>query len=615
MKGNALALGTVAALAVTGAVASRRRGSRSVKTLPNDLLSLRSLYDVGFIWSRRTFGPEAFRGATDEGLVLFDEVQARMNGALERRLDEATRFVDPYLRYETRDDLGYMDHRWITAILHRWAPRPTTLIERTILDKSCAFVNGTPNNGAWEGASQLQSQGHPDRVPFIAYVGFSTRPDDALRLFCGLTSLQQGFPADLALRVLVALNEYLPLPTCTYQPTTTQRQASHAPSPQYESTRSSIRSGSAARGSRALAGRVTIQVALPDAIRRHAHDPDFVLAWPDLRPDDGVRVVDDRHGNMLEILVAGGGKLRHPLSISDCIRAWQKLTALQDYFGKLRFPLRVYRGIRMTRSATVAIGFDGATVGQDVTSQAGNHWTVNRQIANRFATGEHEAANFEPDFEREGGLSAHEVLLSGVVQHPKDVDWHRTLTDYLVYTLGSEKNLNVAEEQVNSSKVMKVTSIPVRRGSASTQRDPRVVWGDALRDWLDSPAARATLRPSLSTRLQPWTFGGCRILAEALHHLWNGSQIVGVDAGALDDHADIVHMMVSHAGGYWDAHGFHATPRAALKWVERMADVPCEIVPHNPIHAQCIVSSDAEVSALVVAIRMSLGPLPLGTAR
>ena len=211
---------------------------------------------------------------------------------------------------------------------------------------------------------------------------------------------------------------------------------------------------------------VTIQVALPDAIRRNATHPDFTIAWPSFRPDDGVHVVDDRYGNMLEILVASGGKLSHPLSSPDCIRAWQKLSALSDYFRKLRFPLRVYRGVRMTRSAIVATGFDGMAVHEEdwtVNPQAGNHWTVNRQIANRFATGEHDAANFEPDFEREGGLPAHEVLLSGIVERPEDVNWHRTLTDYLVYTLGSEGRLNTAEEQVNSSRVTQVKSIPVRR--------------------------------------------------------------------------------------------------------------------------------------------------------
>lgn len=216
----------------------------------------------------------------------------------------------------------------------------------------------------------------------------------------------------------------------------------------------------AQRGSQSTAStRVTIRVALPDAIRRHAQMPDFGMAWPSFRPDDSVRVVDDRHGNMLEILVASGGKLSHPLSPSDGIRAWQKLAALQDYFGKLRFPLRVYRGLRV----------NGDWVAPGGHAFGGNHWTVNRQIAQRFATGDHDAANWEPSAwpethgESREGCSTHEVLLSGVIECVEDVNWHRTLTDYLVYTLGSETHLNTAEEQVHSSRVTRVKSIPVRR--------------------------------------------------------------------------------------------------------------------------------------------------------
>jgi len=162
---------------------------------------------------------------------------------------------------------------------------------------------------------------------------------------------------------------------------------------------------------------------------------------------------------MLEILAAGGWKVQLPLSASDSIRAWQKLSALPAYFGALRFPLRVYRGVRMCRSSLVAVGV--AEPQEDWST--GRHWTVNRQIAHRFATGEHEAANFEPDFEREHGLPAREVLLAGVIQRPEDVDWHRTLTDYLVYTLGSEDQLNVAEEQVHSARVTSIRELSVTR--------------------------------------------------------------------------------------------------------------------------------------------------------
>jgi len=156
------------------------------------------------------------------------------------------------------------------------------------------------------------------------------------------------------------------------------------------------------------------------------------------------------------------------------------------------------------------------------------------------------------------------------------------------------------------------------RGNAKIA-DPRVTWGNALRGWLGSPAARATLRPELSRKLDPWTFGGCRILAETLHRLWSGSVIVAVDAGSLDDHADVVHLLVAHAGGYWDAHGFHATEREALAWCEAIcgssdpdslyASVSCEIVPLNPVHARGIVSSETEVKALAAAMAASLGPM------
>ena len=81
----------------------------------------------------------------------------------------------------------------------------------------------------------------------------------------------------------------------------------------------------------------------------------------------------------------------------------------------------------------------------------GAHWTVNKQIAHRFATGEHDAADYLHD-------DAEGVVFEGVVERPEDVNWQRTLTDYLVYTRGCKGDVNQAEEQINSTKVTRVSA-------------------------------------------------------------------------------------------------------------------------------------------------------------
>lgn len=106
-------------------------------------------------------------------------------------------------------------------------------------------------------------------------------------------------------------------------------------------------------------------------------------------------------------LVAAGGvyTLLNPLICTTLTAAMQKL----------RFPLRVYRGLILSDFVHLDLGIPGL------------HWTPNRRIANNFATGEHGSAM---------SGSGEPALLTGVIERPEDVNWQRTLTDWLIYTAG-----------------------------------------------------------------------------------------------------------------------------------------------------------------------------------
>ena len=190
---------------------------------------------------------------------------------------------------------------------------------------------------------------------------------------------------------------------------------------------------------------VTLQVATPREIQAAAKRPEAdkghpPVVWPSFDPSIGLTLWDDRFGNLVEMFWRDEEPFdpRSTLPLHKAEQLWERLSALPAYFNRLRFPLRVYRGIRVPKDYCVNM------------QAPGPHWTVNRQIARRFATGEHHEAVWEEDAEG--------VILEGVVERPEDVNWPRTLMDYLVYTSGHEGDLDQAEEQINSTKVTRVSA-------------------------------------------------------------------------------------------------------------------------------------------------------------
>jgi hypothetical protein len=202
------------------------------------------------------------------------------------------------------------------------------------------------------------------------------------------------------------------------------------------------------RGSPNLPTRsVTLGVATPREIQRayatwlnsdgEANPP---VVWPSFDASTGLTLWDDRFGNVTEMFWTSiPHKLSEPLPFNKAEKLWEVFSVLPTYFNRLRFPLRVYRGIRVPEGYSVKM------------QTPGPHWTVNKQIAHRFATGEHDAADYLHD-------DAEGVVFEGVVERPEDVNWQRTLTDYLVYTSGHEGDLDQAEEQINSTKVTRVSA-------------------------------------------------------------------------------------------------------------------------------------------------------------
>jgi hypothetical protein len=201
------------------------------------------------------------------------------------------------------------------------------------------------------------------------------------------------------------------------------------------------------RGStNAPARRVTLQIATPQEIQaayeiERANKGNPPVVWPSFDSSIGLTLWDDRFGSLVEMFWGGIESFdpRSPLPFHKAEDLWERFSVLPAYFNRLRFPLRVYRGIRVPEGYSVKM------------QGPGPHWTVNRQIARRFATGEHDAADSLDD-------DAEGVILEGVVERPEDVNWQRTLTDYLVYTSGHEGDLDQAEEQINSTKVTRVSA-------------------------------------------------------------------------------------------------------------------------------------------------------------
>jgi hypothetical protein len=199
------------------------------------------------------------------------------------------------------------------------------------------------------------------------------------------------------------------------------------------------------RGSPNLPTRsVVLRVATPREIQRAyaaGLDSDWEVnppvVWPSFDDSTGLTLWDDLFGNLTEIFW-GEAEPFDPSSALPFRKAeelWTRFSILPAYFNRLRFPLRVYRGLRISPGYTAK------------TQAPGPHGTVNSKIALRFATGEHEAATQDEDAEG--------VVLEGIVERPEDVNWRRTLTDYLMY---SDDPHQEAEEQINSTKVTRVSA-------------------------------------------------------------------------------------------------------------------------------------------------------------
>ncbi len=220
-----------------------------------------------------------------------------------------------------------------------------------------------------------------------------------------------------------------------------------------------------AAGSRAQATTVSVQVLTPAEIRAAYPDhPETVIAWISGYPESGVQIRDEVHGDMIETMLQMLDlDIRRPLPRSAYAKIWTRLSELNDYFSRLRFPLRVYRGMNV--------------LGPHHEGSHGFHWTVNRRIAENFATGEHESGAW--------GETRTPVLLTGIIERPEDVNWHRTLTDYLVYTAGSLGQDDVAEQEVRSAKVTRVEKIPLGPGSRNLNSRDRAI-ADALSEWIQT---------------------------------------------------------------------------------------------------------------------------------
>ena len=121
-------------------------------------------------------------------------------------------------------------------------------------------------------------------------------------------------------------------------------------------------------------------------------------------------------------------------------RLHRALLDAADFFNALSFPLPVYRGLRND-------GRDARGAGIRL-QDAGKHWTPNRVIAQRFASGQHNAAA------QAQGDRITSAVLAGVIASPEDIDWVNTLIGYLRYTWREDEEH--VEEQVVSQHVHSV---------------------------------------------------------------------------------------------------------------------------------------------------------------
>ncbi len=139
----------------------------------------------------------------------------------------------------------------------------------------------------------------------------------------------------------------------------------------------------------------------------------------------------------------------------------RRLLEASRYFEGLRFPLEVYRGLRVHRGGRVRL---------DERREAMS-WTPDPKIATSFATGQHSAATREPhrrkakggNGEKPGRSSMRGVVLTGVIEEPYDIDWSHVLRMFLSYSsyplMDVERQVTTVDAQdgVHGVKVWKET--------------------------------------------------------------------------------------------------------------------------------------------------------------
>lgn len=139
----------------------------------------------------------------------------------------------------------------------------------------------------------------------------------------------------------------------------------------------------------------------------------------------------------------------HGFTQSDAVNVVNnQVRNLVDFFESIRFPIKVYRGVRVPPF----LNLDDV----DIVSRAGKHWTTARKVAQAFADGRHQQARWRHE-------AARPVLLSGRILEPRDVDWKASGSKYLMWSaprVGQERRDDTdREDELHSSRVADVKVI------------------------------------------------------------------------------------------------------------------------------------------------------------
>lgn len=118
-------------------------------------------------------------------------------------------------------------------------------------------------------------------------------------------------------------------------------------------------------------------------------------------------------------------------------RMHRQLGEVARFFDGLTFPLKVYRGVLLSGAAQSALD----------RQKIGVHWTPNRQIAMRFARGQHDAS------ERPRRSGDAPTLLTGQISSPLKVDWRDTFAHYLAYSVADFPGGIDPQEQIYTQSV------------------------------------------------------------------------------------------------------------------------------------------------------------------